>query len=313
MTRLFGVIKIMRAGFTSPHLTSNYFSYYLCFPISLSNLIQDFLLFLSLGYLYRIIFYTLYAYIMDPYDYTAISRRPANVWTANQRVVLAYLARYENSWREISRIFNSIFQAELPAQEGISCGAVASMWHSMQLNADEKAALARLSSATRSRESVELETITYASIRAVASNLNISLIESNSGAGSDRKRKASSLSTTRISDDRDWSDADPHTPTKRSCQSQRSAYPTSSSAANVKKYAGPSTPETPLQLTVARDLVSLTPKKLATLAFRGFGSGSHTVYAESAFLAGAFRDTSQIPGLPADHVLWEEANLVMLL
>ncbi len=253
-------------------------------------------------------------------DYTAVSKGPLNHWTSLQRVILALLASYDNSWRDIKSIFNAYFSEQLVKKHGLSVGAVSTMWHSMKLGPDEKAALKLLKAPSLSLRSRSFETETQSRIEGIANALKITLTPRTPGSVSrsmrattttkpiQRKRKyqAVDVSTSgeesaveTSSDDSDIkaqvpvkrvSKSLPQTPTKSHPQHPSQFYPTPQSHQRPIKKAQISA-STTVSLPTAQ-------KKLAALGFRGHSDDLHTLYTGSSFRSGAFRDAVHVERPP---------------
>ena len=235
-------------------------------------------------------------------NYQAVTRGPFNKWTCNQRVVLGYLAQFDISWRDRTRIFNAFFLDELPNKSGLSQGAVNTMWHSMTLLPDEQAALSSLKALSSSAKVVSIEGMTRILVKKIANDLGISLVERQSGSFADTTRTAGPSPVhlgKRKADDIDLSAFDkesqktynitqkpaepvsnpyPQSPEKNQSQYLDNAYPTPpTSGAKRVKFANPVSPAE----ATAQPIYTQPGSNLDTLAFRAFGKCSHGINAST--------------------------------
>ena len=66
-------------------------------------------------------------------DYTAVSRNPSHRWTAEHRMTLCILVQdYEIDWHATKSIFNGLFSSQLPTSQGLSRGALISMYYQLR-------------------------------------------------------------------------------------------------------------------------------------------------------------------------------------
>ena len=71
--------------------------------------------------------------IHDPTDYTAVTPRPTQKWTVEQKTVLFILKQqYEISWPDIKILFHELFRSELSSPVGPSTAAMRNMDHRIQ-------------------------------------------------------------------------------------------------------------------------------------------------------------------------------------
>lgn len=169
------------------------------------------------------------------HDYTAVNRRPSNEWTSMQRVILGWLASsYTNSWTDIGRIFNAYFGHELPTKRGLSENAIHAMYYCMELQRDEKAAVAALQRSSGSHRSVDFVSEACSFVKRTASDLNIELLEHKLGSTlratkatksqTKKPRKRKTMDHDRhISEDASDPAVTPQTSAKRSCTSKKTS------------------------------------------------------------------------------------------
>ena len=226
--------------------------------------------------------------LKEPNDYSAVTRNPSNVWTPNQKIILAWLAAStKNNWKQVTEIFNCCFGDELPTKMGLSVGAITSMWRSMDLTPDEMAAIKGIQVAPTYSQSISFEAVTRTLLSNIACNLKIPLSQDvsklsllSNGAirpKLSRKRKADNIqeSTSESSGMVDLeSDSErictgmPHTPKKSYTRHPANPYPTPTSPRPEKQPAS---------------------SQLPRLGFRAFSEQSHGINdAVAGFVAGAF-------------------------
>ena len=261
----------------------------------------------------------------DGSDYTAVARRPVNIWTSKQRIVLAWLASHDNSWSEVTRIFNAYFKDELPDKNGLTRGAVSSMAHGMELNDYEEDTLAMIEKLSSSIWDYKFATETVQFVENIARSLGIIPVRRNSDSVTQpkrvarcltkktSKRKASELdsliirhSSTTIPE-RDRGDIGPQTPIKqannspirRFAQSPRhdvfTGFPTPPSTLNpASKRPKVLVQNVPFRKPARTALEAPDPKDLPALAFRAFSKSSFSTYTSS----GLYVIIIRLPPLP---------------
>lgn len=71
--------------------------------------------------------------IHDPSDYTAVTPKPAQRWTVEQKTVLFILKQhYELSWTDVKILLRELFRSELSSPVGPSTAAIRSMYHGIK-------------------------------------------------------------------------------------------------------------------------------------------------------------------------------------
>ena len=250
-------------------------------------------------------------------NYHAVTRGPLNQWTANQRVVLAYLASFDIAWREKTRIFNAFFRDEMPTESGLTQGAVNTMWHSMTLLPDEEAALSKLKGPCSSAKAVSFERLTRTLLERIANDLGIDLVE---------KKLSSHVETTRTTTPspvflkkRKLDDIDVHAPDRES----RKTYSMTQSPEELVSNTCPQTPEKILSpyphdpyptpptsgkpVKRVRFTTPVSPSEVAaqlyrdsissdsdTLAFRAFSERSHGINTSDCLYASSISLSSYV-------------------
>ena len=244
-------------------------------------------------------------------DYTATKRKPTNIWTSNQRVLLAYLASHDNTWKDITKLFNSCFQHDMSNQEGLSQGAITSMHYCMELRSDEEAALTSLTTPISSNQPFRFDSLIKVLVDQTAKSLGINLIARtpNSVPRATRLSKQPPQLENPSSNKKDSSkmqtsskrklEALLRTPEKKDVQDPTSSYPTPCSPTRPPKRAKFSNLAL-TEISSQNQSNSINARSLAVLGFRAFSQNcSMGTNGSSGFVAGAFVNaTDRIPLSP---------------
>ena len=231
---------------------------------------------------------------------------------------------YENSWKDITIVFNEYFSSELGNPDRLSSGALASMYHDMKRGTTGKDAM-ELLNGTAFSFNKEPTLVDQDSIERTATKLGIHLIKRLPGALSKppkkqhrAKRKAVVLeedtdflservSTPRTPKKRKHPDPIPQTPDSHSYLGARDALLTPPATITHQSVHTPKPPPA----TISQPSVA-TPKWLPPVAYRAFSTQSQGSYSkEQGFCAGAFVDSEvPLPPNPQSQEYIEEAKRV---
>ena len=247
-------------------------------------------------------------------DYTHIRQKPVHKWNSNQRVILAYLVLFGNSWKELRAVFNSCFKDDLASEAGLSSGALSSMHYCMELSEDEQNALALLKDAPSSTQSFSCESLAKLLIKKAADDLNILLVPRDSNVLPKATRHSKQLPPYKALKSNDEDSATLQTGRKR-----KSSYP--QQTPTKKRSQQPlnslmTPPDSGKVVKQTHDIVGYDvpqSRRLAVLGFRAFSKNlSMGTNASRGFVAGAFveiPDNIPQPPDPQSHEYLEKANL----
>ena len=260
---------------------------------------------------------------------TGIQPKPNHKWTVQQHMTLAFLVRlYDNSWNDLTSVFNDYFSRDLRNPNGLSSAALASMYYDMQRGNTGKDAM-RLLRGTAFSFNTEPTLVDQDSIERTATKLGIHLMERSLGALSrgtqpPRKQRRAKRKAVELDEDTDFlseHEPTPMTPNKRQHLEPVSQTPDRHS--HLGAHNGLLTPPatvgrqsvlTPnrLRATSSQPPV-LTTKWLPPVAYRAFSSRSQGSYSkEQGFCAGAFLDsTVPLPPDPQSQEYIDEAKRVI--
>ena len=207
---------------------------------------------------------------------------------------------YENSWRELTRIFNEYFLSELGCPDRLSSAALTAMYNDMKRGTTGKDAI-KLLQRTAFSFMKEPTRVDQDAIEQTATKLGIHLIKRPLGPLSrglkplNKQRRRPKRKAVVLDEDTDFlsePDSAPRTPKKR--QHPNALPQTPDSLDNIGARSHLLTPPD----TISQQAV-VTPKRLPPVAYRAFSSLSQGSFSkEQGFCAGAFVD-SNVP-LPPD-------------
>ena len=239
--------------------------------------------------------------------------KPNHKWLLSHRVTLVYLARfYQNQWKDLTKVFNTLFSSELENPNGLSSGALAFMYNDMMRGRIGKNAMELLRNAA-SPFITGPTRVDRDAVERTATELGIRLIERPLGSlpkgfkllkkPRTVKRKAEVLeedtdflsegeSARRASKRRQHPEPLPQTPERHNYLSARNGLLTPPATSSQQS--------------------SPTLKWLPPVAYRAFSSESQGSYStEEGFRAGAFVDSEiPLPPEPQSQEYIEEAKRV---
>ena len=232
-------------------------------------------------------------------DYSRIERKPSHKWTIAEHTTLAYLAlSYENSWKDLARIFNEYFLSELGSPDRLSSTALTSMYNDMKRGTTGKDAM-KLLRTTAFSFVTEPTRVNQDAIEQTATKLGIQLIKRPRGALSTwlkppKKQRRAKRKAVVLEEDTDFlseREAAPRTLKKRQHPNPNPRTPDSPNNHGARSHL--------LTPPATINQQSIPPKRLPLVAYRAFSSQSQGFYSkEQGFCAGAFVD-SDVP-LPPD-------------
>ena len=258
-------------------------------------------------------------------DYSRIQAAPYHKWTTCQHLTLAFLVRsYINSWKDRTVIFNKHFSSDLRNRNGLSSGALSSMYHDMEGGRTGKEAW-KILKATAFSFTTEATLVDQDLIQRTANELGIHLIKRFPGALSigtqphkqqrKAKRKAVALdeslseseSTPRVPKKRQHCGPAPQTPDRQSYLGARNGLLTPPATVSSHPVLAPN----PLPAIINQPWPP-TPKRLPLVAYRAFSTRSQGSYSkEQGFRAGAFVDSDvPLPTNPQSQEYIDEAKRV---
>ena len=249
-------------------------------------------------------------------------------WTVNQHITLAFLIRaYQNSWKDLTNLFNEHFSSELQNPGRLTSAALASMYYDMQRGNTGKDAM-KLLRETAFSFTTGPTLVDQDSMERTATKLGIHLIKRSPGALSTGtqppkqqhrvKRKAVVLdedtdflsereSAPRAPNKRQHRGPAPQTPDRHSYFGARNGLLTPPATISQHPVLTPNR----LSATMNQPRIP-PPKRLPPVAYRAFSSRSQGSYSEEqGFCAGAFVGSDvPLPPNPQSQEYIEEAKRV---
>ena len=250
---------------------------------------------------------------VDPRDYSRIQRKPPHKWTISHHVTLVFLARYyENSWKDITHVFNEYFSSEIRNPNRLSSAALASMYNDMTRGVTGKDAM-KLLQTTAFSFNTEPTRVDQDLLEQTATELGIQLIKRPPGSlfkgiKPPKKQRRAKRKAVELEEDTDFlseRESTPRPPKKR--QHPEPLPQTPDSRNNLGARNGLLTPPA----TVSQPSV-VTQKFLPPVAYRAFSSKSQGSYSKGqGFCAGAFVGSHvPLPPNPQSQEYLDEAKRV---
>lgn len=261
-------------------------------------------------------------------DYSRIEPKPRHTWTVPQHITLAFLIRaYQNSWKDLTNLFNEHFSSELQNPDRLSSGALSAMYYDMQRGITGKDAM-NLLRETAFSFIKEPTLVDQDSIARTATKLGIHLIKRSPGALSrgtqpPKQQRRTKRKAVVLDEDTDFlseRESAPRAPTKR--QHRKPAPQTPDRHIHLGARNSLLTPPTtvsqqpvftPNQLSATMNQSWIPkPKRLPPVAYRAFSSRSQGSYSEEqGFCAGAFVGSDvPLPPNPQSQEYMDEAKRV---
>ena len=227
-------------------------------------------------------------------DYSRIERKPSHKWTVSHHLTLAFLASlYENSWKELTIVFNAFFSNELGHPDGLSSAALASMYHDMKRGRTGKDAMGLLQRTAFPFVSGPT-CVDQNAIEQTATELGIQLIKRPLGAPFKGLKPLKMLKRKAVALDEDTDFLSEHESSRRAPKKRQHPEPLPQTPDRYDSLGACDGLITP-PATISQQLVP-PPKRLPLVTYRAFSCQSQGSFSKvRGFCAGAFVDSDNIP------------------